>query len=529
MRELGMKAWILGILAIACVASPTLAVKTTYWTGGGGDALWTTPGNWSAGVPTSGSNDTVYIGTNGVAYTIDLTGSGSPNIKNNYLTIENATITNGTFVAYSSSSVGTGWIYCSNTWFANNAGIGGSYIPQTTLIKCRYNKGDGKYVENNVGSTSLTIRDPVGTHNDFGLYRVRADYSSNVSVTFDGGAYYLGQVLVNDSANANKAYLIITNGAVVREGANNPTTIGTAAGNGTAWVYFKLYEGSFETDDKMEFGPYMNLDVGPSGLRTIKYRAEDNTDYFRIRMTNEWQWDGEGLTLDFALRTANNTQTLEMCGQNLGAALTNFHDNYSIDRLDLIQTYGGTMQLIDAYTNNAGIAGSEVLYVDHIVLSNNFVIDFNNAAKIYYQKITTNTFTLTKLSEPAGGGLIRVTGASLSPTNGTIHPANAAAVTNGTPIAVGADYGTRLVSGFNAGAPVGIYLDVSGSQANIDALREELGAKRMTDDYDMVIEYTGVANGGDLFFDWNFSHRGVVLDNLKAGPPPPKGTTVVIR
>ena len=182
------KAVILGALTFALSVATALADKTTYWTGSGGNDLWTTAANWSAGVPASSSNDYVYIGTNGVAYTVDMTGSGSPNIKNNHVWIENATITNGDFIAYD-TSVGSGSLYASNTIFGkNSSGIGGTYMPATTLIDCYYNASRPTYVQADRGCTTYKVKNPATTYYNFALVRIRPNYGVNVSVTFDGGS-----------------------------------------------------------------------------------------------------------------------------------------------------------------------------------------------------------------------------------------------------------------------------------------------------------------------------------------------------
>jgi len=68
-------------LAVASAPQVRAAVCDTAWTGVAGDGRWTTPGNWSAGVPTSSSNACLPLGS----YTVSIIGES---VQAKSLTIE---------------------------------------------------------------------------------------------------------------------------------------------------------------------------------------------------------------------------------------------------------------------------------------------------------------------------------------------------------------------------------------------------------------------------------------------------------
>ena len=69
-------------------------------------------------------------------------------------------------------------------------------------------------------------------------------------------------------------------------------------------------------------------------------------------------------------------------------------------------------------------------------------------------------------------------------------------------------------------------LMVSGAPGDIAALKSDLGASSWGG-YDIAIDFPSGSSGGDMFFDWNFSHRNVTLTTLQAVLP--SGVIIKVR
>ena len=84
------------VVAILILMVTTGVVSASNWTDGGSGHLWSTAGNWSSGVPTSGGD--VYIGNGGNGPVIDSTvaAEGAVIRIGDTGTVENLTVTGGT-------------------------------------------------------------------------------------------------------------------------------------------------------------------------------------------------------------------------------------------------------------------------------------------------------------------------------------------------------------------------------------------------------------------------------------------------
>jgi hypothetical protein len=513
-------------------ASAAMAQKTTAWSGAG-DGLWSTAANWTNGVPANGVADVVkIIGTESSPYTVNLNGGGTtPNVKDNITTINYATITNGTL-----DWDNTGSLMATNVTFTDNAKV---YRLGTsvTLSNVIYNNG-----ANNFG-----ISGGNGTHRYFGGYlRMRGlktapayGWGTLQTIFMEGYAGPAGKwhepayVEIGFATADNGQSFLILKDTRINAGYGYIGWNGDAS-QGTGQSTLRMTNSLLRISGRINFNTNAIFMATASDLE-LSAGGGVVTDGLRNRMTNAASFDGEGLTV-WGL-AENPGMTYEVSGVDTGAVFAGFHDNYSIDQLKfgLRNMYHTTPKIVftNVYDNNIQ-PGNEALYVDLITEVDNtdkvgvdptFTLDLGGL-NIYYKKYV-NSVTNVPVSI-INGSLIQVTGATMMAASPFVHaPEGAQRYAKGAAaLSVNSDYGTAIVGGFATGDDAYLDLTVSGNTSDINALRSELGGSGSGTKISLFFDGVGV--GGDLFFDWNFSHRSVTLVSFTAVSAP-LGTIMTIR
>jgi hypothetical protein len=504
--------------------SESWAVLKT-WNGGGDGTSWSDGNNWTpVGVPVADTDD-VTINTNAV---ITLGGT-THSLVGRTIVLNDCTLTNGYLLGATTS----GALWATNVTFTSDSGVGTDYYQtpyRSEFRNCKYYAFVSQ-ARNWALYYDGYLKIYGGSFANYGGISTFTYPGNRAQILFDGGGPHFVNVLdvhgweYNGSGNGDATLTI----------RNTTLRVGTTSGsswhydnpvgdpnysplNGSAVVSIENSTNNF--DNTLSVGRLCTLSVTNSVMEFWNTYAGNRGFY--NSMTNSANFNGEGLRVNvnilrFGTYPDGAWFEYEAAGKDLGADFKGFHDNYKIQQLSLdhyyhLGGYGGSqkqMRLVNAVTNSGG-TGAEALYADVLWIRLDMDLDLNGQ-KLYYKKLIGNLGDLTQLN----GAVAQVTGAALIAASPYVHaPEGAKHFTIGdAPLAIGSDYGTLYVSGLAAGASAGFNLKVSGSQGNIDALRAELGGAGGGDRIQLKFPHAG--DGGDMFFDWNFSHRSVTLDTLE--------------
>jgi hypothetical protein len=131
----------------------------------------------------------------------------------------------------------------------------------------------------------------------------------------------------------------------------------------------------------------------------------DSTIHMRGSLDN-WNTDETDLSemnnlgLVFEGGVSAGVGTFEVAGKDIGAVMSGFNENFSLDELILGDTDIGQIQLVDWRDNTTG---TEALYVKDVVLDSGSYLDLNGI-NLYYQTFTDLGGTI----DLNGGELIAV-------------------------------------------------------------------------------------------------------------------------
>jgi hypothetical protein len=371
------------------------------------------------------------------------------------------------------------------------------------------------------------------------------------TLTIIGGHFIAtsAQILMNSHAGTNSVLVVggsathnctALNSGVAQAGDNTLTfsncTFLCTGGNTTTWqqngigssVAVSMVNATNKFSASLTIGSNVTISATNSAFEWDQRTGSGSWDN---TMTNDVTFDGEGMTWIFY--GESKTTGVEICGTDLGADFAGFHDNFSIDTLHLrpldtnlppVNTNG--LELVDDHDNDLA-GGAEALYTDVLHLDrvfSNEVVVYYNGLNLYYKKLlNTNNYSFSEV----GGGATQVTGAVLTVANFTHAPENVKRFDkDDSPLTVSSDYGTLVLGGFANGKAVNVLLDVSGTGVDVAAIRDEIGGTLGFGQYDIQVLYSGVADGSDLFFDFNFSHRNVTLNRFSTGRQPGSVFTV---
>jgi fibronectin-binding autotransporter adhesin len=429
----------LSVHPVASVASKKATQKapppltTDTWNGTAGDGQWTTAGNWSAGVPSSG--DAVTIGTTTAAVslannqtgafgTLTLSNSGdsltvdnnallqaSGNISNagtitmsgtgnstqlyleNSLTLSgggtvNLNSTNGSYTGYidgvagstlttSSNITGAGTVGNGVLNLVNSGTINANISAQNLVVDpdtCATCASTNSGTLEATGGATLTLQG--GTWTQTGAGKITAAASSTVnltnSVSITGGTLSTtGSGLINDAANQTVFLTNVTNTGNYDIQNNGATEIsGTLTNNGTITM-----EAAGNTTEL-----YLTGNTTLSGSGTVVLNSTNNQWSAYINgaagtvLTNQSTITGWGTVGNGAVEISNASNGVINSNISGGNILLNPYTSVASSNAGLLEaTNGGTLTMSNGTWNNTGTiqaaTGSSVVLQSNVSIT----------------------------------------------------------------------------------------------------------------------------------------------------------------
>ncbi len=417
-----MKKWqiVLTTLLIGLIAAQAQAVDT-YWQVGTGN--WGTGSNWNNGEPTD--IDYAYINNGGTAQITSsdevcrdlylgegsgesgsVTQTGGTNTLSGWLSLGEQSGSNGTYnlsgtgqlsadgetIGYSGTGTFTqtggtntlsGWLY-----LGEQSGSNGTYnLSGTGQLSADWETigdyGTGTFTQTggtNTVSTSLYLGYAAGsngTYNLSGTGQLSADgetigYSGTGSFTQTGGTNTLsGWLFLGYNSGSNGTYTIF--------GGSLSTVDFYVGYDGSGTLNITGSAANITVSNLLHFGADSTFTAVPGSTIHMTGSAfeNENTDATDLAGLSNLELIFEGGSADI--------DPFELAGEDMGAIMAGFTDNFALGTLTLGDVDIGKIQLVDDFDNQPGWLGSEALYVSNLNIGAGSYLDLNGLNLYYLQ------------------------------------------------------------------------------------------------------------------------------------------------